>query len=344
VRLDVSVTTVLKVLALIVAVAAAVNLLSAARDVLVWVGAALFLAIALNPAVGFAERWMRRSVASLTVLVAFLLAVAILVVLLVAPFVGQIDSIAHNAPQEAARAAHNPALRSLDRHYHIVAKIQAHASALPSLAFGAAGTLITGIEATVTVLFLTLFTLIELPRICELILSQCTDDQARRARQLGADVNRNVGGYVAGNLLISVIAGVTVTVSLLVLGVPYAITLGVVVAVFDLLPLIGATLGSVIVLAAVYFTSGLTSTIIMLIIIVVYQQAENHILQPIIYRRTVQLPALVVLIAILIGAALLGILGALVAIPIAGTLQVIARDLLNARAERLHPDLDRVAS
>ena len=107
------------------------------------------------------------------------------------------------------------------------------------------------------------------------------------------------------------------------------------VAIGDLIPLIGATLASIVVIAVAYFSRGTMDGIIVFVVIMAYQQIENHVLQPLIYRRTVQIPALVVLIAVLIGAALLGILGALVAIPIAGTIQVIVKDLLEARAERL---------
>jgi predicted PurR-regulated permease PerM len=249
--------------------------------------------------------------------------------------VGQIDQITKTAPAEATRLEHNHTVAQLNRHYHVIARLKAHAGSLPGIAFGAAGRLVSGVAATVTVLFLTLFTLLELPRIGELILAQCTAPQAERMRGIGRDINRNVGGYVAGNLLISLIAGVVTTASLVVLHVPYALTLGILVAVFDLLPLVGATVGSVIVLAVTFVSQGTTAMLILLVVIVVYQQAENHILQPVIYRRTVQLPALVVMIAVLTGAALLGVLGALVAIPIAGTLQVLANDLLAIRARRI---------
>ena len=171
-------------------------------------------------------------------------------------------------------------------------------------------------------------------------LSQLRPAGAQRAREIGAHVNRNVGGYVAGNLTISLIAGTLVTATLLILHVPYALTLGVIVAIGDLIPLVGATIAAILVIAVTYFSHGSTDAIIVLAAILVYQQIENHLIQPIIYRRTVQIPALVVLIAVLIGAALLGILGALVAIPIAGTIQVVTNDLLTTRAQRLtqeHP-------
>src|SRR5213078_3896361 len=133
-----------------------------------------------------------------------------------------------------------------------------------------------------------------------------------------------------GNLLISVIAGVSVTVVLLIMGVPYAVALGLLVAVLDLIPLAGATIAGVIVVA-VAFLHSVPAGIVAAIFIIVYQQLENHFLQPVIYGRTVQLSPLVVLISVLVGAELAGVLGALAAIPVAGTIQVILRDQLAAR-------------
>ena len=125
------------------------------------------------------------------------------------------------------------------------------------------------------------------------------------------------------------------TATVWVLGVPYALTLGVVVAIGDLVPLVGATIASIIVVATAYFTQGTTAAIIVFVVVMVYQQIENHVIQPIVYRHTVQIPSLVVLLAVLAGASVLGIVGALVAIPIAGTLQVVIRDLLEERAKRI---------
>jgi len=155
-----------------------------------------------------------------------------------------------------------------------------------------------------------------------------------RWRRVGHDVYRTVGGYVTGNLLISLIAGVSITIVLLVMGVPYAVALGLLVAVLDLIPLAGATIAGIIVVA-VSLLHSVPAGIVVAVFFIVYQQLENHFLQPVIYGRTVQLSPLVVLIAVLIGAALAGILGALAAIPVAGTIQVIIRDALAHRRQLL---------
>ena len=112
-------------------------------------------------------------------------------------------------------------------------------------------------------------------------------------------MNRNIGGYVAGNLVISLICGVVTTVSLYLLDVPYSLALGVFMAVFDIIPLVGATIGSFVVVASGLIFVDVRTGVILFVIVNVYQQIENHILQPMIYGRTVQIPSLTILIAVL---------------------------------------------
>jgi predicted PurR-regulated permease PerM len=138
---------------------------------------------------------------------------------------------------------------------------------------------------------------------------------------------------VTGNLLISVIAGVSSTIVLLILDVPYAVALGLLVAILDLIPLAGATLAAIIVTAVAFLTS-VPAGIIVLVFMIVYQQIENHVLQPLVYSRTVQLSPLAILVSVLIGAKIAGILGALAAIPVAGAIQVLFLAWLRERRER----------
>ena len=152
--------------------------------------------------------------------------------------------------------------------------------------------------------------------------------------RVAADCSRSVSGYVAGNLLISVIAGSVTFITLTILGVPFAAPLAVWVAIADLIPLVGATLGA-IPAVTVAFIYSVPAGIITLIVYVLYQQFENHVLQVTIMSRTVALNPLLVLISVLIGVELLGIVGALVAIPAGGILQVIVRDIYHERKLRL---------
>ena len=162
-------------------------------------------------------------------------------------------------------------------------------------------------------------------------------------RLVSADVNRSIGGYVLGNLAISVIAGATVGISLWILGVPYAAALAVFMGVCDLVPLVGATVGALAAIGVAFAAQGVTAGIVMIVVNVVYQQFENHILQPIVYRKTVQLSAFLVLVAVLIGGELMGVLGALVAIPIAGSIQLVVRELRQGAGDRYRHRPNRVS-
>jgi len=182
----------------------------------------------------------------------------------------------------------------------------------------------------ITIIFLTLFMILEGPAWHERALGLMAPAERPRWRNVGHRIAQTVSGYVTGNLLLSVIAGVSSTIVLLIMGVPFALALGLVVSVLDLIPLAGATLAGIL-LGAVGFLTSVTAGIVMVIFFVLYQQIENHVLQPLVYGRTVQLSPLVVLIAILIGTEVAGILGALAAIPVAGTLQILLQDWLEHR-------------
>jgi len=195
---------------------------------------------------------------------------------------------------------------------------------------------ITIIAATVTIIFLTFFMLLEGRAWADRAYSLFPEAQQERARTVGHDIYRTVGGYVTGNIVISVIAGTSMTIVLLIMGVPYAVALGLLVAVLDLIPLAGATVAGIIVVA-VAFIHSVPAGIVVLVFVIVYQQLENHFLQPVIYGRTVQLSPLVVLVSVLIGAELAGILGALASIPVAGGIQVLVRDQLAYRRARAAP-------
>ena len=152
-----------------------------------------------------------------------------------------------------------------------------------------------------------------------------------RWRKVGTDIYRTVGGYVVGNLVISLIAGVLDDRGARVLGVPYAVALGLLVAILDLIPLAGATLAAIIVARSAFIHS-IVAGIVLIVFFIVYQQVENHVLQPVVYSRTVQLSPLVVLISVLVGAELAGMLGALAAIPVAGAIQVLVAALASSTA------------
>jgi predicted PurR-regulated permease PerM len=190
----------------------------------------------------------------------------------------------------------------------------------------AGGLLSTG-AAVVAVAFLTLFVALGGRRWFDGFLEVVPEGVRERWRRAGSGVAKAVGGYVAGNVLISLIAGVVTTVILLVTHVPYPVPLGLIVAVFDLIPLIGATLGTVIV-AAVALTKGVPTTVIVVASMWVYQKIENHTLLPLVYHRTVKLSPLAIAVSVAAGAEVGGIVGALLGIPFAGALKVVSHELV----------------
>ena len=338
VQFDVSGWAVVKLMAGLLLLGVVGNLAHQIRDVLVWTAAALFLAVALNPLVARLEPRLGRTAAALVVFLGFVVLLIATLAALVAPFVTQVDQLTTGLPNALQDARHNHTFARLDSRFHLVEHARAHADAVPGYVFGTAGTVLGGVVAVTTVLFLMVFLLIELPNLSRLVLGQLQPAQRERAIAIAQHANRQVGGYVFGNLVISVICGTVTWLSLYVLGVPYSLALAVFMAVFDIIPLVGATIGSIVVIGAAFLLTGTTAGIAMFVIVMVYQQIENHVLQPLIYGRTVALSSLTVLLAVLVGGAALGLVGALLAIPIAGTLQAVIGEILANRAERIRRD------
>jgi predicted PurR-regulated permease PerM len=341
----VSVRTVLKVIALVIAAWALLTIVAITRQVISWILVSLFLALALNPGV---EWFMRHGVkrrgyaAGLTYALA-LLAIAGIGYAFIPTLVDQVNDFVKALPGYVDDLTKGRGrLGFLQTKYHIVDKIRTAVNeggaskvlGLTGAAITITKSVITLVLATITITFLTFFMLLEGPAWVERIYGLIPARSRPRWRAIGHDVYRTVGGYVTGNLLISLIAGTLTAIVLLALGVPYAVALGVIVAILDLIPLAGATIAA-IVIGTVAFLHTITAGIVVVIFFVVYQQVENHFLQPVIYGRTVQLSPLAVLIAVLLGAKLAGILGALGAIPVAGAIQVILLDWQRHRQARL---------
>ena len=301
VTIEVPTRTVIKVIALVGAAYAGWEILGDGRQVLTWLGIAFFIALALNPIVVFFERWLSRSWAVVVVFLLLLLALAGFLALLVIPLAGQIDDLERAAPGYIDQLRHDSTIRELNERYAVIQKAQEAAKQVTPKAFGALTAVATGIAAAITVLFLTLFLLLEMPGLAQAILSMLEPETAARVRTISGDVNRRVGGYVLGNVLISIIAGFVIGVSLWILGVPYAAALAVLMGIFDLVPLVGATIGALAAIGVAFATQGVTAGVIMIVVNVVYQQVENHVLQPLVYRRTVELSAFLVLVAVLVG-------------------------------------------
>jgi predicted PurR-regulated permease PerM len=338
---------ILIVLGIILSAVAIVAFLFLAWHVITWILIALFLALALNPAVAFFEgRGLKRGWASFIVFVLALVAFAGLGALVIPPLVSQITTFIDDVPRivEDLTAGRGP-LGFLQEDYQIVDEIeqaieeQGASGVLGATTAGIAIArgVVSFVVGTVAIAFLTFFMLLEGPRLAQRFSSFLPEHLRPRWERVSGDIYRTVGGYVTGNLLISLIAGIVAAVVLVALGSEYAVALAVVVAILDLIPLAGATLAAVIVSTVVFIDLGWIKGVIIVIFFVLYQQLENHILQPVIYGRTVQLSPLTVLVAVLIGAELVGILGALAAIPVAGIVQALFRELFLWRREAILP-------
>jgi predicted PurR-regulated permease PerM len=336
--------TVLQVAGVLLGVASALWVVWIAREVITWILVSLFLAIALNPAVGVLQRRgvKPRGAAAGLIYFGAVLVIAGLAALLVPPLIDQASGFGKALPGYVhdLTAGKGP-LGFLERKYHIVEKARQAVSGGPgggaSKLLGGAGTVIsitrsvvTAVVGFVTILFLTFFMILEGPAWVERGIALLPEPSQPRWRAVCDEISRTVSGYVTGNLLISAIAGGSCAIVLVIVGVPFPIALGLVVAILDLIPLAGATLAGIL-LAIVAFLTSLTAGIVVVTYFVIYQQVENHLLQPLVYGRTVQLSPLVVLIAVLIGAQVAGVLGALGAIPVAGTLQILLVDFLRHR-------------
>jgi len=189
----------------------------------------------------------------------------------------------------------------------------------------------------VTIFVLAYLMVLQGPKIVDGFLSLYDEDTAQRISRVGADCARTITGYLSGNLLISVLCGVLTYAMLVITRVPFAAPIALFVAIADLIPLIGATLGAVVAAAAAFLQS-LPVGIAVVVFFIVYQQLENHLLQPVIYARTVKLNPLAVVLAILIAVELAGILGALIAIPVAAMIQIVVRDVWDHHRGRPKPE------
>jgi predicted PurR-regulated permease PerM len=327
-----------RLVAIVAACAGALYLLYLTRGVLKILAISLFTATALGPVVDAVQRrHVPRAWAILLVYLASALAILGAGAALV-PSVGpQVRQLSHQAQREIGDLRHNGTVRRYDNRYHITEKVQAQLRTAPSRLGEAAGPLrdvtvgVFGFASNlVAVLSIAFLLILHGGRYAGGVISLLPPARADRWHRVAPQIYQAVSAYVIGNLEISVIAGAGAWVTMTVLGVPFAVPLAIVVGFFDLIPMVGATLGAIIVALAALLVSPLTA-LIWLAYVFVYQQAENYLIQPVVYRRAVQVAPLTTIVAVLVGATLLGLLGALLAIPAAAAIQLIVQDV---RADR----------
>ncbi|HXW44537.1 MAG TPA: AI-2E family transporter [Streptosporangiaceae bacterium] len=309
-----------------------------ARSVLVLIGLALFIAAGLDPAVSWlSRRWLPRWAAVLAVLAAALGILAVFLVTAIPPLTAQASTLATHVPHYL-HSLSNPHsdLGRLNLKYHIEKRIQellsSHGSAIAGGVLGAGEVVLSAATSLLVVLVLTVYFLAGLPRI-KLFLYRLAP-RSRRARVIliGDEIFTKVGGYLLGNILTSLVAGVGTYLWMLSFGIPYPALLGLLVALLDLIPVVGSTIGGAVV-TLVALTVSLPVALATLGFYVCYRFAEDYLLVPRVMGRTVQVPAAVTVVAVLIGAALLGLIGALVAIPAAAAVRLLLQEVTFRRMD-----------
>jgi predicted PurR-regulated permease PerM len=321
------------------------------RTTLRWLFAAVFLTLALNPAVDRIEslhlrgrhpfpRW-------LSILLVYLITFGVFVFLVlqvVPPIVKEFEHLGSKVPGYIADfrqwANQNPQFQHLNHKYDITGTLQSQASSIPSKLGAAAGdvrdvtvSVLEHLIAAITILALTFFLLLDGRQQGERMLQHFDDDTAVRLRRIATRIAGVVKAYVTVNLVLAIAAGVFTWLSLEILGVDLAVTMGVIVGFFDLMPLIGFTIGGVFVAVVASFHDFPKALIIWAILFVIYQQVQDRVIQPLLYHSAVQIHPAVAIIAILVGAELAGVLGALLAIPTAATIGVLIDEGVRWRRE-----------
>jgi predicted PurR-regulated permease PerM len=325
---------VVRIVLIVVACAILLYLAWRVRMVIELAAISLFLALTLNPIVD-AVSGSTRAPRALSILGVYLVLIAGVVVIgyvVVPSLVKEVQQLSQHAPRYARELRANGTFRHYDNRYDITAKLVVDLRRLPRLLGHLAGPLkdvtvqaFSFIGQLVTVLALAFLLMLHGRRYVNMGLS-LTGARQERYRRLIINVNKAVASYMLGNVTISVLATVATWIVLSILGVPYALSLGFVVGFFDLIPLVGATLGAIVVALATVTVDFPTATIVWIAFIIVWQRFEDYVVQPLVYGRALSVNPIVTIISVLVGAQLLGILGALLAIPTAAAIQIVLLD------------------
>jgi predicted PurR-regulated permease PerM len=341
---ELSLRSVANIIAMVLVTYATVWLLLRIRDILTWVLVSAFFAVVLTPLVNFLNRKLhiRRGIATALVVLATIGLLAVMSYAFITPVIDQTSKFVDGLPAQIKQAQQGKGtVGKLVKRYKVEdwaqrnqSRLRENVSKLGSNAVDVLKTVFSTIFAVVTVLVLTVLMLLQGPSLMQSGVGLLSPPRQERINRIGRDAARAITGYVAGNLVISVIAGLGTWIFLVIVDVPFAGVLALWVAFADLIPLVGATMGAIPTVGVAFLTS-VPAGIATLIFYVLYQQLENHVLQPTIMSKAVSIRPLVVLVSVLTGVELFGILGALLAIPAAGIVKVIGTELMRDR----RPDL-----
>jgi predicted PurR-regulated permease PerM len=341
---ELPVRTIVRVVAIVVLAAISLYLVYLLRKPIGWVLTATFIAIAVSGPVNRLNRHMRRGFAITLVYLGLILVPIGLTALVVPPLVTQGTNLVEDLPNYATDVQDyvnkNERLRKLDDKYDLTGQLRKQANQLPAKIGDAAKVLsdiglglVNSVFALVNILILSIFIVAGGRGWTDAALRLRPEAERDRMRRILDSTANAVGGYVQGALTIALIAGIQAFIVLELLGVPFAAPLAVLAGLASLIPLVGATAAAILIGLVTLFNDFPTDTIIWAVWAIIYQQLENNIIQPQVQRRTVQVQPIVVLIAVLFGSTLLGVLGAIVAIPLAASIQILLREWWDWRAE-----------
>ena len=311
-----------------------------AQSILILVVVAFFIALGLNPLVRLlTARGVKRGLAVLIVLLGVVVVFALALFAVVPVFAEQIGNLVRTGPDILQSTLRNPQVNALNERYQVVDRAREALSSggLASSVFGGvvgaatalAGTLLSGF----TLLILSLYFLVSLPAIKAAIVRLAPASRRNRTSYLSEQIFARISSYISGTFIVAAIAGIISFVFLLVIGLgEYALALAVLIAILDIIPLVGATIAAVIIVI-IAFTVSPTTGIIAIVFYLLYQQFENYVVQPRVFKKAVDVPGALVVIAALIGGTLLGIIGALLAVPVAAVALLILREVAQPRLD-----------
>lgn len=318
-----------------------VQALVQARSVIVLIVVSLFLAIGLNPVVEWLmARRMRRGLAITVVFLAVITGFAGFGVAVVPPAAEQTTAFVDELPNYLEDLRGNSTVRRLDDSFGVIERAQKYVTSgeMGQRAFGGlvgvGRVVLSTLFSTLTLLILTLYFLAALPSMKRQAYRLVPASRRERFQLLSDEILARTGGFLSGALTVAFIAGLTSYVFLKIVGLPFALALAVLVALLDLVPLVGATVAAVVV-TLIGFTESVTAGIACVAFYVAYQQLENYVIYPRVMRRAVDVPGSVTVVAVLLGGALLGVVGALLAIPVAAALLLIVRQVAIPRMDRV---------
>lgn len=325
----------LVICSVIIGLGAVLYLIYLLHTVVLQLVAALIVSVALQPLVAFLmRRRFNRIAAVFTSILGTLCLCLVVAGMIATPLVTQGSKLIENAPEMIDQLTQNPRLNSLNQKYHLVDRAKEFSKEQSSKVVNVGvplvsllGSIIGGISSLVIIFIFAFFFLLEGSEAWKRLMRLFKPQTTARLNLAAEKMARAVGGFVSGNLLISLIAGTVTLITLLILDVPYAFALAALVALFDLIPLIGAAIGTIVV-ALVALTQGITATIIVIAVLLLYQFVEGHLIQPLVYSRVISLSPLLIILASVIGAELGGIIGVLLAIPAAAVVQIVITEFL----------------